>query len=201
MDTEITISGDMQPPPVKHNSINGSDILQFSQLQLSKLGYPQVDGWIKNKRSNIKPWSLFLNTHYIRSPRLTTLTKRIVRNIEYFQSNYFFVFIGLFIYCLITSPLLLIAVIGSLGTCYKVSKWHANERISILGHRLTLAQLYALVGACSLPVFYIVGAGAVLFWVLGVSWFLITLHATYFNIDAVLCPGQEELDTLVVHDV
>ena len=30
----------------------------------------------------------------------TRLSKRIVRNVEYFQSNYFFVFLGLFAYCL-----------------------------------------------------------------------------------------------------
>lgn len=32
---------------------------------------------------------------------------------------------------------------------------------------------------------------------LGVSWFLITLHAAFYNIDAVLCPGEEELNALV----
>ncbi|KAK2583393.1 hypothetical protein KPH14_009381 [Odynerus spinipes] len=202
MDTEITISGDMQTPPLKHNTTDGSDFLQFSQLQLNKLGYPQIYTWLAQRKNSIKPWSLFLNTHYIRSPpSITRLSKRIAKNIAYFQSNYFFVFIGLFIYCLITSPLLLLAVIASLGTCYKVSKWHANEGVSILGHKLSLAQLYTLVAICSLPLFLLVGAGGVLFWVLGASWFLITLHATFFNIDAIICPGEEELDKLIVEEV
>lgn len=37
----------------------------------------------------------------------------------------------------------------------------------VFNHRLTLAQVYSLVGICSLPIFYLVGAGAALFWVLG----------------------------------
>jgi len=36
---------------------------------------------------------------------------------------------------------------------------------------------------------------------LGVSWFLITLHAAFYNIDAILCPGEEELNTLVMQEV
>lgn len=53
------------------------------------------------------------------------------------------------------------------GICYLVTKWHTNKRLLIFGHRLTLTQLYALIGICSLPLFYIVGAGEYLFWVLG----------------------------------
>ncbi|XP_043675817.1 prenylated Rab acceptor protein 1 [Vespula pensylvanica] len=178
----------MQPP--KHNNISG------------KLGYPQVQAWIEHTKTNIKPWRLFLNTNYVKSPQsVSILSKRVVKNLEYFHSNYLFVFIGLFIYCLITSSLLLFAIIMLFGICYIVSKWHVNERLSIHGHKLTLVQLYALIGICSLPFFYFIGAGADLFWVLGASWFLVTLHAIFYNIDSVLCPGQEELDTLVIEDV
>lgn len=67
----------------------------------------------------------------------------------------------------ITSPLLLLAVAASLGTCYKVSQRHARQELMIVNHKLTLAQVYMLVGICSLPLFYLVGAGAILFWVLG----------------------------------
>lgn len=56
---------------------------------------------------------------------------------------------------------------ASLGTCYKVSQRHAKQELLIMSHKLTLAQVYMLVGICSLPLFYLVGAGAVLFWVLG----------------------------------
>lgn len=37
--------------------------------------------------------------------------------------------------------------------------------------------------------------------ILGVSWFLITLHAAFYNIDSVLCPGEDELNSLVMQEV
>lgn len=67
----------------------------------------------------------------------------------------------------ITSPLLLLTVVVSLGICYKLSQRHSRQELMILNHRLTLAQVYSLVGICSLPVFYLVGAHAAVFWVLG----------------------------------
>ncbi|XP_076233406.1 prenylated Rab acceptor protein 1-like [Calliopsis andreniformis] len=199
---EIEVDGDIQTPQQKQKSGNGLEFLQIPQLSLSHIGYPQAHEWIEHRKANIRPWSLFLNTSNIRPPpSLPRLSKRVVRNIEYFQSNYLFVFIGLVIYCLITSPLLLIAVGASLGTCYKVSQRHAKQELMLLNHKLTLAQVYSLVGICSLPIFYLVGAGAALFWVLGVSWFLITLHAAFYNIDSVLCPGEDELNSLVMQEV
>lgn len=67
----------------------------------------------------------------------------------------------------ITSPLLLLTVVASLWICYKLSQRHAKQELMILNMKLTLAQVYSLVGVCSLPVFYLVGAHAAVFWVLG----------------------------------
>ncbi|XP_048511509.1 prenylated Rab acceptor protein 1 isoform X2 [Athalia rosae] len=178
------------------------ELPQLSQLPLGKMGYPQAQEWVQQRQANVRPWSLFLNSNNIRAPpSFSRLTKRIMKNVEYFQSNYLFVFLGLVIYCLITSPLLLLAVVASLGICYKVSQRHAKQELMFLNHKLTLAQVYGLVAACSLPLFYLVGAGAALFWVLGVSWFLITVHAAFYNIDSVLCPGENDLDALMVQEV
>ena len=38
----------------------------------------------------------------------------------------------------------------------------------------------------SLPVYYIVGAHGAMFWVLGASFTVITLHAAFYNIDALV---------------
>ena len=67
----------------------------------------------------------------------------------------------------ITSPLLLIAVAASLGACFVLSLRNAEKKIILGGHEVPLAHQYAAVGLLSLPVFYIAGAGAALFWVLG----------------------------------
>lgn len=61
----------------------------------------------------------------------------------------------------------------------------------LFGHELTLAQVYGLVSLVSMPIFYLVGAGAAMFWVLGASFFIITLHASFYNIDALISEDEE----------
>jgi len=51
-----------------------------------------------------------------------------------------------------------------------------------------------------MPLFYIAGAGAALFWVMGVSCFLILLHATFYDIDAIL-DAQEDSFELTMEQV
>lgn len=64
-------------------------------------GAPVVHEWVQQRRENIRPWSTFFNTSNIRKPpSLTRLTKRVLANVEYFKSNYLFVYIGLVLYCL-----------------------------------------------------------------------------------------------------
>ena len=43
-----------------------------------------------------------------------------------------------------------------------------------VGHEVSVAQQYGLIGVCSIPFFLIAGAGGVVFWVLGASLFFIT---------------------------
>ncbi|CAB0030256.1 unnamed protein product [Trichogramma brassicae] len=177
-----------------------SEIPRFPPLPLDHAGYVKAQEWFQHKRTQIRPWTLFVNTNNFRLPlSIPRMYSRVLKNIEYFQSNYFFIFIGLFVYCLITSPLLLLALALLLGSCYKVSQIHARGELILLNRKLKLARVYAAIVIVSLPIFYLVGASAALFWVLGVSCFLITLHAASYNIDSVLCPGEDELN-LVMHE-
>ncbi|CAL4165149.1 unnamed protein product, partial [Meganyctiphanes norvegica] len=105
-----------------------------------------------------------------------------------------FVFLGLIIYCLITSPLLLIAIAGSLGTCTYLSRRNTEKKIIIGGNEVSLVQQYTAVAVLSIPLFYIAGAGSILFWVLGASFFLIAIHATMYNIESVLGSDDEPFD-------
>ncbi|GLH12383.1 PRA1 family protein [Gryllus bimaculatus] len=100
----------------------------------------------------------------------------------------------------ITSPLLLIAVAASLGACYILSLKNNERKVILFGREISLAQQYGLIAICSIPVFYWAGAGAALFWVLGASFFVVTLHAALYNIDAVLTPEEERFD-LVMENV
>lgn len=96
----------------------------------------------------------------------------------------------------ITSPLLLFAIGGSFYAGYRLSKRHAEKKLVIFGHELTLAQQYGVVCLCSMPIFYLAGAGAAMFWVLGASFFVITLHASFYNIDAVLSEDEANFGLL-----
>ncbi|KAF5284002.1 hypothetical protein FQR65_LT13636 [Abscondita terminalis] len=174
-DVNIDVSGDLELPP------SNQKFFQIPQL-------PQANEWIQERKQNIRPWLQFLQTANFKLPQsFPRLSRRFTKNIEYFQSNYIFVFLILIAYCLITSPLLLFAVVGSLYVGYQLSKRHAeNKKFILFGHELSLAHQYGIVSLCSMPVFYLVGAGAAMFWVLGASFFSIGLHASFYNIDAIV---------------
>lgn len=111
-------------------------------------------------------------------------SKRLVSNVKTFQSNYFCVFIILFFYCILTSPLLLLVLSAVSASCYIITLHHQNQRpLKILGWKINLGQQYLALSICSLPLLYIVGAGGAVFWIAGASLFVITLHATVYSIE------------------
>jgi len=48
-----------------------------------------------------------------------------------------------------------------------LSKRNQEKKLVVFNHELSLAQQYALVSAFSFPLFWLAGAGTVVFWVLG----------------------------------
>uniref|UniRef100_H2ZHM6 PRA1 family protein n=1 Tax=Ciona savignyi TaxID=51511 RepID=H2ZHM6_CIOSA len=141
---------------------------------------PAAREWISQRRNSIRPWADFINTNKFRKPAsITQWTKRSTKNIEHFQTNYLFVFTGLIVYCIITSPLLLIALLVFLAACYVIHMKNEKANIKIMGHEITHAQQYGVAAVLTLPLLFVAGAGAAVFWVLGVSFFLIALHASF----------------------
>ncbi|XP_060222416.1 prenylated Rab acceptor protein 1 isoform X2 [Meriones unguiculatus] len=56
--------------------------------------------WLERRRATIRPWGAFVDQQRFSRPRnLGELCQRLVRNVEYYQSNYVFVFLGLILYC------------------------------------------------------------------------------------------------------
>lgn len=182
----------MSPNPEELNNLpNYSSLFQNGQALSLK-------AWLIQFRQNIRPWTTFFNTSYFKTPpSVQKLTQRIVRNIMYFQSNYFIVSLILTLYCLITSPLLLLAVCCSLTACYMLGRRNPDQKLKVFGRELTLPQQYALVAGCSLPVYIWAGAGSAMFWVLGASIFFITLHAAFFNVSVVQPQGEEQFDSIL----
>lgn len=112
-----------------------------------------------------------------------------MRNLAYFQSNYLFVFLGLFLYCLITSPLILVVLALAMYGCYKIKQ--LNQKVTIMQRELNTNQQCILLNVAAMPIFYLAGAGAVMFWVIGASFFFISLHAVFYNIDAIVTEDTE----------
>ncbi|XP_064613536.1 prenylated Rab acceptor protein 1-like isoform X2 [Liolophura sinensis] len=138
--------------------------------------------WLQKRREGVKPWSEFISTSSFSIPKsVAPLPKRIVSNIERFQSNYLFVFIVLVAFCILTSPLLLVAIAACLGACYIISVKNAAKKVVIMGKELNVAHQYTAVGILSFPLFWLAGAGSAVFWVIGASFFVIMLHASLYS--------------------
>ncbi|XP_050673402.1 prenylated Rab acceptor protein 1 [Leptidea sinapis] len=130
--------------------------------------------------ANRRPWTQFVATENFKSPpSIPRLSRRFYRNVEYFQANYLIVFLGLFAYCLITSPLLLIAMVASFFGYKKLTAGPNTWKIG--GWELSKTQQYTVAAGCSMVVMWLAGAGAVLFWVLGATVTVVALHASLFD--------------------
>lgn len=93
--------------------------------------------------------------------------------------------------CRITSPLILFAIAATFYAGYRLNKRHTEKKLILFGKELTLAQQYGLVALCSMPVYYLVGAHGAMFWVIGASMVVITLHASFYNIEALVPKGED----------
>ena len=57
--------------------------------------------WIATKHSKVQPWAEFFNPRSFSLPKgAGDVTSRLLGNVQRFQSNYLFVFLGLIVYCM-----------------------------------------------------------------------------------------------------
>ncbi|XP_077624258.1 prenylated Rab acceptor protein 1 [Crocuta crocuta] len=123
--------------------------------------------WLERRRATIRPWGSFVDQRRFSRPRnLGELCQRLVRNVEYYQSNYVFVFLGLILYCVVTSPMLLVALAVFFGACYILYLRTLQSKFVLFGREVSPAHQYALAGGVSFPFFWLAGAGSAVFWVL-----------------------------------
>uniref|UniRef100_D3TMZ2 PRA1 family protein n=2 Tax=Glossina TaxID=44049 RepID=D3TMZ2_GLOMM len=183
-EVKVDISGDMNVPLTGTKS--QFDFASLNQWQ--KLPSPMEI--LQLVRKSIRPWSEFINTsNFKTAASMQRLTARFVRNLDYFKSNYIFVFIVLMIYCLITSPLILLVLVAVAVASHKIRQLQAS--VSIFGHQLNTSHQIMAINIASLPILFLVGAGSALFWTLGASCFVISLHAFFYNIDAIVTEDTE----------
>ncbi|XP_067419869.1 prenylated Rab acceptor protein 1 [Emydura macquarii macquarii] len=141
--------------------------------------------WLEQRRATVRPWASFVDQRRFGRPRnFGELCKRLAHNAEYFQSNYALVFLGLILYCLITSPLLLVALAVFFGACYLVRLRTQQSRLVLFGRELNTAHQYGLAGGVSFPFFWLAGAGSAVFWVLGAALVVIGSHAALHELES-----------------
>merc|ERR1711971_1542746 len=125
-----------------------------SGMSLS-VAQPLVRDWLAKRRANLRPVGTFFNTSNFQvPPSAGRLSKRLVKNIDYFQSNYLMVFLILVLYCLISSPLLLIVIAGAGGAAYYAAVKNEGRKIAIAGHEVSLAQQYGIIAVTAHAAFY-----------------------------------------------
>jgi len=196
-DTKLSLPGGDSSSFLKSESpSSGSSWFSTSNLLSAgnKAAGTAAGEWFSRRRQGLKSWRDFFNVNKFKPPSgVGTVGRRLLINVENFQSNYLCVFIILFIYCILTSPLLLIALAACCGAVYYIRvKNTETSRIVIAGREISPAYQYAAVAILSFPLFYAAGAGTTIFWVIGASIFLIVLHALFYASEPV--PGAEFID-------
>ena len=79
---------------------------------------------------------------------------------------------------------------------------NAARKVFLGGREVSLAQQYGVVAICSIPMFLLAGASGAVFWVIGASFFIIAMHATFYDFDALdLAEDQQELTGSIVEEV
>ncbi|CAF2501270.1 unnamed protein product [Rotaria sp. Silwood2] len=152
----------------------------FTNWSLTNLQKLNVQDLYIRQRQSLRPWFEFFNTTKFKPPaNFGTATRRLITNIEYFQTNYFIIIIILSIYCVVTTPSLLFILLAIIAGCYLVSIKNRDRQVTIMGRQIPLPHQYLAVICLCIPLLIMVGAGSAIFWILGASVFVIVLHAIF----------------------
>jgi len=150
--------------------------LTFSNLQLQEF----VHRW----RQGVQPWGDFADFRKFSAPKaLAPAGRRILKNVDRFRSNYVFVVLFVIAFAILTSPLLLVAVAISLGASYAILLKSPDKRIILAGHELSQSQQFGLVGVMTIILFWFLGTGSIVFWIIGLSIVLILGHAAALSVE------------------
>lgn len=138
--------------------------------------------WLWQRKAQMKPWTeFFKGSRFSRPKTVAEAGRRVMKNLEEYQSNYVVITLLLIFYCVLSSPLLLIALSVAGGGCFYLSYKNQGQKIRVLGRDLSRAEQYGLVLLISLPLFILASAGSTVFWIIGASIFTVGLHASMLS--------------------
>eukprot|EP00118_Oscarella_pearsei_P024943 m.307166 g.307166 ORF g.307166 m.307166 type:complete len:213 (+) comp41976_c0_seq1:3-641(+) len=135
-------------------------------------------------KAGTKSWRQFFSCARLSKPKSCgDWGGRVVGNIKNYKSNYIFVFLGLVIYCIITSPVLLIGLLLVMFALWFIFR-NEGKSISIAGKEIGLKEQVGLVCLMALPLFLFGGATSAIFWIIGASVCAILLHASFMSLES-----------------
>jgi len=186
MTTEVDLSGSIDSPAAVHQNTTPSkqsDAWLPSSVEHFTIPAKAtvVREWLSKRREGVQSWREFLKTDRFRLPKSPAVVlRRVSLNLDHFQSNYLCVFIVLMLYCVLTSPALLVALVFCAGLLYFLRVKIADRKLTLFGREFLPVYQYLAVAAVTFPLFYFAGAGSIVFWVIGASLFVIALHALFY---------------------
>lgn len=150
--------------------------LTLSNVQLQEL--------LQRLRSNIRPWGEFISTKNFQLPVSAPMAgKRVLKNFDRYYGNYSVLFLTLLAFAIFTSPVLLLAIGVCIGLCYYLKLKYKDRNVTIFGREFIPMQQYAAVMLLSIPMLWLLGAGAAFSWVVGVSLLVSVVHSVVYNSD------------------
>ncbi|CAO1622799.1 unnamed protein product [Sympodiomycopsis kandeliae] len=153
-----------------------------SQIMSIALSLPErIKGLRQERLSSLRPVGEFFDHQRISRPQdLNEATQRITYNTRHFSGNYA-VLIGLLaVYGLLTSPLLLVAILFLVGGFIAINKF-APEPMQVGEHVVTQKSLYTGLFVIGIPLLWIASPVALLFWLIGSSAVLCLGHAAFIE--------------------
>ncbi|KIY74400.1 prenylated rab acceptor PRA1 [Cylindrobasidium torrendii FP15055 ss-10] len=139
----------------------------------------------ETRLSALRPPTEFFDVQRISRPAdLNTATSRISYNTRYFSGNYLLIIIMLAVYAVISSPLLLIALLFLVGGFSAINRF-APDPVQFGDTTITQKHLYTALFVIGLPLLWLASPVMTFFWLVGASGVLILGHASLIE------PGVE----------
>mmetsp|Transcript_4941 Transcript_4941/g.12832 ORF Transcript_4941/g.12832 Transcript_4941/m.12832 type:complete len:196 (+) Transcript_4941:43-630(+) len=187
VDAAISIPVDEDAPELSGDM--DSMVAAVSKGEIPDGLFDKVKSTFNEKRKNVKPWQEFADVRRASKPKtFGDVTSRVTHNVSKYSANYFFIWVTLVLYCLLTSPLLIVAF-GFLGvTVGLIAKGGGERRIG--GYTFSREDQLKFCAAMTIPLLYISGATGTIFWVVGATLAIVLAHAA-------VMPPQDDADAII----
>ncbi|RDD44497.1 Prenylated Rab acceptor protein 1 [Trichoplax sp. H2] len=191
LDTDVNENEDLEG---KQTGVHVGKKRQMKSAKVEEIKSEKKE-WLSAAWKGVKPWSAFVTCNKFSKPQsISDVGKRLVTNIRFYWWNYIFITLFLMIFCIITSPMLLLALCATAAGCYWINTRCKGEKTKFCGHEFDKTEQYGLVCLITLPLYIFASAGSTIFWLTGLVAFIVFFHATFtLSEDEILPPPGTEM--------